>query len=402
VVIDRQPKLLIVGGFSFSGGEAGTNYVLGLGNALRDSGFEVHYLAPCTYQGIMRHDFQQYVCHVAPEAPLLGGWRDIQARLTGSGNSLIKWLERARAEEFDTIIAYPDPAKSVGFLLKLRSLCLKRAWKLIVIVVEWHGFSWSGWGGLPRRMLIVVDWETQLRVLNKRSKRIIAITSFVERYYGKSGCDVIRIPPMIDAQADKWHCRPLKEDPKPDLTLLFSGSWTRDRLDLIMEAVLYLRHADNRVVLELLGPTQNDIENNPGLQKFISQAPQGTFRFHGYIRSEERVLPITASADFCVLLRDRARWSDACFPSKVPECQALGVPILCNLTSDLGETLRDGENALIVPHVSVGALVTTIKRALALTPSERARLKRGSLQCAATHFDYRNYIDQLSEFIRRI
>jgi len=35
------------------------------------------------------------------------------------------------------------------------------------------------------------------------------------------------------------------------------------------------------------------------------------------------------------------------------ECSALGVPMLCNLTSDLADYLRNGVNAIVVSDVSV-------------------------------------------------
>jgi glycosyltransferase involved in cell wall biosynthesis len=165
-----------------------------------------------------------------------------------------------------------------------------------------------------------------------------------------------------------------------------------------MEAVQLLRRSGRNVVLEFLGSSREDMARNLRLQKYLTQAPAGAFLFHGRVPAE-RVLPITAKADFCILLRDRARWSNACFPSKVTECQTLGVPMICNQTSDLDEVLRDGANALIVPNVSTAALVATLERALALTPSERDRFRAASIQSAVAHFDFRQHAEQLGEFM---
>ena len=392
-----KPKILIVGGFTFSGGEGGTNYVIGLGKALEGAGFCVEYLAEVRDGATLRKDFREFTCHFAPAGPVLRGWRAAIKNLCASENSVLKWLDQVSAHEFHTVIAQLG-GLPVTFLLKLHRLCQAKPWNLAIVVGEWQPLWQFGDRKLRHRVLNSVDSEIQRRVVNKRINHVIALSRFLQRYYNNSGCHTVLIPPLIDASAEKWDCRTAMEGRSQDLTLLFSGSWQRDRLDLMMEAVQYLRRGGNRVVLEFLGPHQTDIERNPRLQRYISQAPQGTFRFHGRA-SPERVPPMTASADFGVMLRDRAKWSDACFPSKVPEFQALGVPLLRNLTSNLEEVLREGENALVVPQVSVAAFVATVKRALALTPTELQRMKLCSLKCASTQFDYRNYADSLGKFI---
>jgi glycosyltransferase involved in cell wall biosynthesis len=129
--------------------------------------------------------------------------------------------------------------------------------------------------------------------------------------------------------------------------------------------------------------------------------PKQAVHFYGWIPAEN-VLSIAAGADFGVLLRDRARWADACFPCKVAEFQALGVPMLCNLTSDLNKALQDGKNSLIVRDVSVAGLVKTVKRALALTPLQKERMRRRSLESAADYFDYRRYVAALRAFLGHV
>ncbi len=394
----QKPKILILGDFSYSRAQ-GAHVALGLGKPLRDAGFSPEFLAAHMDETGVRSDFQEFVCHFPLKRRLLRGWRAAVSGLLANDDGLIKWLEKSVAGEFSAVIAYPGSGSTVGFLVRLHRLCLKMGFKLIVVVCEWQRLWQSDGSKLRDRVMASLDSEIQRRVVNKQIMHIIVVSTLLERYYRKSGCDVIRMPPLIDAQAEKWNCRPTTEGPKSDLTLLFSGSWCRDRLDLIMEAVQYLRRDGNRIVLKFLGSGPNELQRSPRLQRQMAQAPPDTFGFHGWVPFE-RVLPITASADFGVLLRDPAKWSDACFPSKVAEFQALGVPLLCNLTADLQEYLVDGENALVVPHVSVAAFVTTVKRALALAPAEMHHMRQCSLQCAARRFDYRIYSDSLGQFIR--
>jgi glycosyltransferase involved in cell wall biosynthesis len=396
-IIRQRPKILILGDFSLSTAQ-GAHVGLALAKPLTAAGFTIELLASHLDEAGIRDDLREYTSYVAPDVQLDSRWRLFWARLSGSGNGRIQWLEKAQAEDFCAVIAYPESVWSVGFLFRLQRLCRTRDWKLIVVVGEWFGLRWSGWTMLPRRLLTFVDWETQLRILNKRSDRIIVVSSLLEQYYRKSGCDVMRVPPLIDAQAERWRVRPIRANAGDGLTLLYTGSWSRDRLDIVLKALLRLRRDGHDVVLEFLGSGPNELRKNPKLQRLVLQAPPGSFRFHGWVPFQH-VLPITASVDFGVLLRNVAKWSSACFPSRVAELQALGVPMLCNFTSDLREYLEDGKNALIVPELSVNAFETTVKRALAMTRSERDELKRYSYACAATRFEYRDHVSRLGEFI---
>ncbi len=76
--------------------------------------------------------------------------------------------------------------------------------------------------------------------------------------------------------------------------------------------------------------------------------------------------------------------------------------MLCNITSDLGEILKDGENAMIVPEVSVEAMVRTLERAISMPSSERNELRQNSLECAAALFDYRRHADRIGAFVREV
>jgi glycosyltransferase involved in cell wall biosynthesis len=393
----QMPKVLIVGNFSYSRAQ-GAHPCLGYAYALRDAGFSIEFLGGLMDETGIRPDFQQFPCHFSPDRCLLKGWRAAFRNLSAYQHHLLKWLEQVPAAQYSAVIADPGCGATVMFLLKLRRLCLAKSWKLALAIMEWQRYWRYGSSRARDSLLCAIDTEIQIRFVNKRFRNIIAVSSYLERYYRKSGCNVIRVPPLIDARAEKWHCQSIMPPPKQDLTLLFSGAWVRDRLDLVIEAVQHLRRDGRNIVLEFLGPQAKDLGRNPKLQKLISQGPPDALKFHGWVPSE-RALPIAASADFGITLRDRARWSDACFPCKVAEFQALGVPLLCNLTSDLDQVLKNGDNALIVPRVSVAALIHAIQRALALTPPQRERMRRCSLQCADAYFDYRRYIGPLSEFV---
>jgi len=388
---------MIVGGFTYSRGEAGSNYVIGLGRALRANGCTVGFLARHSDDSAIRSEFGEFTCHIAPRERQLKGWRSALANLSGSDNALIKWLERRTPHEFDLLIAYPS-GLPVSFLRRLRSVCQINSWKLAVVVDEWQGFRQFGARKVLHRMLATLDSELQRRIVNKKIHNILAISSFLRRYYARCGCRVIQVPPLIDAKSSKWVCSRATERYGRPLRLLFSGGWWRDRLELMAEAILTLKAEGHPLVLEFLGFEPNELATHPGLLRKLTTPQQDCFKFHGRVPVNQ-VIPITSAAHFGVLLRDRARWSDACFPSKLAEFQALGVPMICNLTSNLGDVLTDLRNALVVSEVSVSSFSTALRRALALTPAEHQTMKECSLACGATYFDFRSYCDSLQRFV---
>jgi glycosyltransferase involved in cell wall biosynthesis len=115
-----------------------------------------------------------------------------------------------------------------------------------------------------------------------------------------------------------------------------------------------------------------------------------------------QVLEALQEAHFTVLLRPDRRYSNAGFPSKVPESLAAGVPILLNLTSDLREYLGDGTAALLVDDSSPMEVTRAIRRALQLTPEELSDFRRCARAKAEKYFDYRVYVDSFKAYLEQV
>jgi hypothetical protein len=79
-----------------------------------------------------------------------------------------------------------------------------------------------------------------------------------------------------------------------------------------------------------------------------------------------------------------------------------GVPMLCNLTSDLDQTLTDGENALIMPGISVEDCINTINQPLNLSQSQKEQMKAHSLRHAQDYFDNCRHVRLLDEYLNNL
>ena len=183
--------------------------------------------------------------------------------------------------------------------------------------------------------------------------------------------------------------------------LVFAGNPRRDRWDLILRGVMALRGEGRPVEIRCLGFSREALVRCAGSALVDAVEREGGLVFLGRV-DQSLVSAHTAAADFGVLLRNRERWSAACFPTRVVESLSLGVPMLCNLTSDLGLYLRDGREALVVEDVGEGAFIAALRRACSLSAEGRASMRQAALHRARESFSYRLYAEPLGRFVAEL
>jgi len=79
-------------------------------------------------------------------------------------------------------------------------------------------------------------------------------------------------------------------------------------------------------------------------------------------------------------------------PRSLLEVMAFGVPVAAASAWGVPELVRDGENGLLFEPRDVGALRSALRRMLALTPEDRARLGTAGAHTIAEHHDAAGYI----------
>lgn len=78
---------------------------------------------------------------------------------------------------------------------------------------------------------------------------------------------------------------------------------------------------------------------------------------------------------------------------------ACGTPVITNLTSDLSKYVIPGETGIVCENESPEAFAKALKIALELPKSTRIQMSKNSLITAMNYFDYRNYINIISDTI---
>ena len=152
------------------------------------------------------------------------------------------------------------------------------------------------------------------------------------------------------------------------------------------------------VVIEYVGSTRDQLRAmlpNPALLDELGDAVV----FHGRVPIES-VPDMLGQADYTVLLREDARWSKASFPSKLPEFFSLGVPMICNLISNLDEYIQDGREAFLVRGLTEQAFFDAIRRAVLAKGETRERMGIWARKKAEEAFDIHCFAEPLGDFIR--
>lgn len=268
---------------------------------------------------------------------------------------------------------------------------------IIVDAVEWYQPDHVPGGRFgPFRLNV----EIALRWLFPKMKNIICISRYLQHHFEIERCHTLYLPAILDVGETVPSLKILPSESL--LRLVYTGTpGKKDLLDPMIEALLRLDPNGIQIRFDIVGPSPEAILQLPALkQRNLTKIPP-FLRVPGYVTSAQ-ALTFVREADFSVLLRTCQRYAMAGFPTKVPESLAAGTPIICNLTSDLGDYIRDGIEGLICDHPTPESCKTALERALGLSDSQKAEMRQRARELADRAFDYNNYTLEFRSFIRSL
>lgn len=326
------------------------------------------------------------ICPDQKESPL----KKAAKLLFSSSLRLISWLE-AQPTKPSHVILYGG---YMPYMLRLLPWCRKNGVSLVADLVEWYEPSHSRGAYLSPSS---INTYISMRHLFNKCDGIIAISSYLENYYLKQNCKVVRVPPTLDmvslAPPEKY-----RKDKKGPLRLAYAGSpGKKDLLKNVIEGMAIADPEGDEIRLSVLGPSVDEVR---GLCCGASPLP-GSIEVMGKMPQDE-VLKIIGTADFSVLLREPLRFANAGFPTKFVESMASGTPVIANITSDLGKYLYDGVEGIVCSGHSPEAFAESLRHAMELTSEALGQMRLAAFSKAKNSFDYRNYSNKLAAFIAEV
>lgn len=263
-------------------------------------------------------------------------------------------------------------------------------------VTEWYNRKhFSGLHG----MLHLIEDRMTMYHWNVKCRNIIGISRLLQDYYGSHGCNTIRIPTILDTERFPASLECCSADGK--VKILYAGSpEKKDYIVNAAKAISLLNDEERkRLQLHFYGAEEKDFINL-GMTDDEIKSISSCFFCHGRVPHDE-VKQKLQSADFTILLRPNLRYANAGFPTKVGESMAMGVPVIANLTSDIGLFLHDGVEGLVCENETPEACADAFRRALRLTREEKLSMRRAARSQAEQSFDYRQYCDKMKNFIEK-
>ena len=217
---------------------------------------------------------------------------------------------------------------------------------LILESCEWFDtYNWSRGRLDPRYHLFRHFWETAPRKVNG----VIAISRLIYERYSRLVPNTIRIPGLADPESIKTKTYV----PHEKISLAFIGEIVCNK-DNVADIINAIEDAGLCAKFEfhIFGPSESDICAQLGknsLPDFV--------KAHGFVK-QDKLAGLLEKADYGIIIRPDRRSSHAGFPTKLVEYMSAGLPVIGNITGDIGLYLKDGENGYIVDTGSPDSIKT--------------------------------------------
>lgn len=316
-------------------------------------------------------------------------------------------LSNILAEDDVKVIIMYGSLGTIGFNKKIIGFCNRRKIAVLYDLVDM--FNKPSKNNLLR--YIVKKWELSQLQNNviKRCDGGIGISSYIQRNVFEGMCSIV-VPPIAIMNS-----KPIMRKDNSPIVIAYAtymsdknrpvAEW-KDRVDAIVDLGVSLVKANiKNFCFKFIGFTEENL-----IDMFVKEEKEKYRDRLRFLREYITFLgPCTnevaqneiMNSDFTILLRDSKVSTNAGFPTKVSESLSLGVPVLSNLTSDLGNYIYDGRNGFVLkdPNETKENL-DILKRILLLDYSKINAMKLSAYEECA--FDYRKYSDCFGVFFRQL
>ena len=366
-----RDSVLYVGGFGLPDRTASALRALGNAAVLRKAGYDVVIAGkfaqipdparqPLQLQGFDCHDIRQPLAST-PRRDYTLTPSNIEALLAHVGPKRVA-----------AVMAYNYPGFGLARLIRV-------AHRLGIPVInestEWYG--WEGFRPLSNIRRITESWWCNTSLV-RSAGNLICTSGWLKARH--PGVHALVLPFAMDPSWDCWQAPP-NEDwcaGTGALRFVYSGSpglgMHKDRLPLIVQALDRVAGDTGDYRFAVVGMTAQDYLRNMPAHAAILHRHAGRLQFLGRLPHRDAV-GVLRAADFSIFVRERNRVSEVGFPTKYAEAVTCGVPVFTNLSSDIGDYLRDGDNGILLPDCGPDALAQGLQRAFDMPRAARDAMK---------------------------
>ena len=375
-------KILYIGGFCMPDGNAAAQRVLGMAKLMRECGCEVR------FSGLTRKikngsengeiDGFTFVNHAYPASAIK--WLKY---LTGRDSAI------ADIKDYnpDIVVLYNHPALAIEHIA---SFCKHHDIKVLADVTEWYEAD----GNPVFRVIKGYDSNRRMHKSHLKLDGLICISSFLSDFYNGKGVRTIEIPPLVDVKQEKWH--QAKDPDSEEIRIIYAGSpgSAKDRLDIIIAALdKIIPTLNSRVRFDVIGLSAEQYAakyNDNGQREYVV--------FNGR-KPHMEVIHKLINADFQIFIRPDNLTNRAGFPTKFVETVTSRTLPITNLSSNLGQYLKDGINGFAIKGLDNESIIDSVSVPLKMSRNQINAMKQN---INSDLFDYRNYVASFQQFINSI
>ena len=221
---------------------------------------------------------------------------------------------------------------------------------------------------------------------------VIGISSFLQEMFNARGIRSVRIPFVLSS--DTVECK-LASNDRVEIAYVGRPSRRKDYLKDFIDALAQLSGQELcRIHLTIVGVNMQQLKDNYFISQETIDYLGSSLDAKGLVPREE-AMKILSGADFTVLYRsDKEVYAKAGFPTKFCESMMSGVPMITNLTSDLGMYLVNEKNGLVISGKET--IVECYRKAINMSKAELYDMKLQARKTAEESLDSTYYIDVLN------
>ena len=389
-------KVLYIGNFMFPDKNAAANRVVSNGRVFRALGYEVDFIGIQKGIGgnLLEHkeEYDGFTGYHLSTPQGIKGWLFYKHAF----QKVLPYLEQEK-EHLEIIVMYGCPSLSL-FGGLLRKWCKKHGVLLLSDAVDWLS---ANTGSPLYRMIKYLDTLYLKAYLYPKTDGVIAVSSYLERYYRKRGCPVVRIPPLVKKETPVE----VAENRGDCVHIVYAGipfalngmkvkkDTYKDRLDITVGLLGKVKHPFR---FDIYGLTKEQYLGVIEEQGELLEQTKDRIFFHGSV-DNLTVKKAIMQADFTVFLRDRNIGTMAGFPTKFAESMCLGTPVITTDTSDLAEYLKQGENGFFLDIDNEQESLERVEEIVSLTGDQLSQMKEACQK--ETGFSYESYVEPLKLFL---
>lgn len=398
-----ENAVVYVGNFFFPDGNASGKRVLGNLKAIQDAGYVPYAIGFHTDKEEIKK--QEVDGIISYSIQYCAGSKRLNNKKPYA--FFLEVLRNISVEDNVKVVIMYGSLGTVGFNKRIIEFCNRKKIAVVYDLVDM--FNKPSKNNLLR--YIVKRWELSQLQNNviKKCDGGIGISSYIQKNVFGDLCSIV-VPPLAIIKS-----KPILRKDNSPIVIAYAtymsdknrpvAEW-KDRVDAIVDLGISLVESNiKNFCFKFIGFTEENL-----IDMFVNEEKE---KYRERLRSlHENIIflgPCTnevaqneiMNSDFTILLRDSKVSTNAGFPTKVSESLALGVPVLSNLTSDLGNYIFDGKNGFVLKDPNeIEQNFDILRRVLLLDYGQINAMKMSTFEDCA--FDYHKYSDHFGIFFRRL